>query len=785
MIQRSELLRVLGVLLMLLALLVPASYAQGTEPDRDAPGQVVAQPQPGVDIHSNDGTPPPKYTPEQPMETPEPTEPPEHEFYSFGQILPVIPPASDGTNIGAWQGTLGGGPRQFKEAALAELNAIYPTGENKVDYRLRKAIEYIEKSLEADLWETDLTLTKKGGKVFHRERWAVKTLGKILKEADVDQAIEHLITADEALASIAIYLAKAMASDTGCYDDEGHHDFECRKLLYKIAIAEVEMIKAEEDIGRGKYDRAINHYKKAWHHARVDRYEFYGLVQEMPEDGLFGTWVLVTSTGFEVTFVAAVDDAEFIEDDGALEPGAYVKVTYYVSDGVTYAAEIATKDYYVPRQVIARLKPEADISDVHSDYKALTLGRLLDRVYLLGLEAGTNEQDTVDNMQNDSRIVYAEPNLIGQVPEAGGYEMGAWAGYDPAPALAQYANEHLDLPLARELSTGSGVVVAVLDTGVQLDHPALASQLGAGYDFVDGDTVPADEGNGLDDDGDELVDETVGHGTHVAGIVLLVAPESQIMPLRVLNSDGVGSAFQAAEAIIYATDQGAQVLNLSLGTGVQSQVLQEAVDYARSAGVMIVAAAGNLNNTEPQYPAANEGVIAVAALDEQQLKTSFSNYGSWVDLAAPGESIYSALPADGYGWWSGTSMATPFVSGQIALLQSLAPWLTPAQIEGQMMAKALNLDELNPDYAEQLGAGEPDVAASLGCHWADVEPDATHDILNNTCDDDVDIADVQTVASQWNLPQPPGSVYDNDHDGDVDVVDVQRVANCWGWIRQH
>jgi hypothetical protein len=342
MIQRSELLRVLVILLTLLALLVTASYAQGSQPDRDAPGQVVAQPQPGVDIHSDDGTPPPRYTPE-PMEMSELTEPPQHELYSLGQILPVIPSTSDGTNIGAWQGTPGGGPRQIKEAALAELNAIYPTGENKVDYRLRKAIEYIEKSLDADLWETDLTLTKKGKKVFYRERWAVEKLMEILKEADVDQAIEHLITADQALASIAIGQAEAVALDTGC-DDEGRRDSECRKLLYKIAKAEVEMIKAEEDIRRSKYDRAINHYKNAWNHARVDRYEFYGLVQEMPEDGLFGTWVLVTSTGFEVTFVAAVDDAEFIEDDGALEPGAYVKITYYVSDGVTYAAEIATTD---------------------------------------------------------------------------------------------------------------------------------------------------------------------------------------------------------------------------------------------------------------------------------------------------------------------------------------------------------------------------------------------------------------------------------------------------------
>jgi subtilisin family serine protease len=178
-------------------------------------------------------------------------------------------------------------------------------------------------------------------------------------------------------------------------------------------------------------------------------------------------------------------------------------------------------------------------------------------------------------------------------------------------------------------------------------------------------------------------------------------------------------------------------------------------------------------------------VIAVAALDEQRLKTSFSNYGSWVDLAAPGESIYSTYPMDGYGWWSGTSMAAPFVSGQIALLRSLAPWLTLDQIEGQLMTKARSVDALNPDYAGQLGAGEPDVAASLGCHWADVEPDATHDILNNTCDDDVDIADIQAVAAQWHRPQPPGSVYDNDHDGDVDIVDIQRVASHWGWTRQH
>jgi len=679
---------------------------------------------------------------------------------------------------------------KLKDSAIGIIEGYLGSDDLWLVDQVTEAIEHIEKSLEPDLWETDWSLTRKGKKVFDEEKKAVKELVKILEKASVDQAvkdtaleaIEHLIMADQALASTAIEQAIAKAYDAGCYD-EGNDDAECRKVLRKITRAQEEMAEAEEEIDKGKYDKAIDHYKKAWEQVQDDEHAFYGFVQSMPEDGLIGDWVVMSGAGSEATFVATADDTEFEEDDGPLEVDAYVKVEYYVSDDINYAIEIETKDYYVPDQVVARLQPGVDIGDIHSDYHTWTVDLLTEQVYLLGLEPGSDVLETLAQMENDPRIVYAEPNLLGEAPEADGYEIGAWAGYDPEPCQTQYANEHLDLPLARELSTGSGVVVAVLDTGVQLAHPDLAPHLVVGYDFVDDDTVPADEGNGLDDDEDGLVDEATGHGAHVAGIVLLVAPQSQIMPLRVLNSDGVGSVFHVAEAIIYATDQGAQVLNLSLGTALQSEVLQEAVDYARSAEVMIVAAAGNLNSTEPQYPAADEGVIAVAALDEQQLKTSFSNYGSWIDLAAPGESIYSVYPIDGYGWWSGTSMATPFVSGQIALLRSLAPWLTLAQIEGQLAAKARNLDELDPDYAGQLGAGEPDVAASLGCHWADVEPDATHDLLNNTCDDDVDIADVMAMAVQWGQPQSPGSAYDNDHDGDVDVVDVMRVAGRWSWIR--
>ncbi|MBC8448102.1 MAG: S8 family serine peptidase, partial [Chloroflexi bacterium] len=510
MLHRVRFLKALGILLTLLGLLVGASYAQEPETYHDAPGQAVIHLQPGVDVFDDDdGTRPPTGTPEL-MEMPEPT----------ATGLAIWTPTSVATDTAT----------NLKASAIRFLEEIPEPQDPWLVDRVAKAIEHINKSLQPDLWYTDSSLTKKGKKVFDEEKKAVKELMKVLEKADIDQgvtdaaslAIDGLITADQVLASTAITQTIENATEAGCYDNR-NDDAECQKVLREIARAEEEMDKAKEEIVKDKYDKAIDHYKKAWEHAQDDEHTFYGFVESpMPQDGFIGTW-MVSGKSF-----VATADTKFKEKHGDLEVDAYVKVKYYVSGGISYATQIETKKSHVAGQVIARLKPAADVAGIHNDYNALTLGRLLDRVYLLSLQPGTNEQDTVDNMRNDARIEYAEPNLFGEAPEADGYEMFAWAGYDPAPGMDQYANEHLDLPLARELSTGSGMVVAVLDTGVQLDHPALAPHLVAGYDFIDDDTVPSDEGNGLDDDGDELIDETVGHGTHVAGIVLLVAPQSQI-----------------------------------------------------------------------------------------------------------------------------------------------------------------------------------------------------------------------------------------------------------------
>jgi subtilisin family serine protease len=180
-----------------------------------------------------------------------------------------------------------------------------------------------------------------------------------------------------------------------------------------------------------------------------------------------------------------------------------------------------------------------------------------------------------------------------------------------------------------------------------------------------------------------------------------------------LDSDGMGDAFLVAQAILFAVENGANVINLSLGTTGESDLLEEVVEEAAQSGVLVVAAAGNLGTSQEVYPAANECALAVTSVGPADVRSDFASYGSWVDLAAPGESIYSAFPVDGYAWWSGTSMAAPFVAGQAALLLGYDASLNVFDVADLIGGTAQSLDSANRRGAGLLGAGKIDVAASL------------------------------------------------------------------------
>ncbi|MCH8309921.1 MAG: DUF2341 domain-containing protein [Chloroflexi bacterium] len=282
-----------------------------------------------------------------------------------------------------------------------------------------------------------------------------------------------------------------------------------------------------------------------------------------------------------------------------------------------------------------------------------------------------------------------------------------------AKARQQPALVNVNAAAAHQYSTGAGTLVAVIDTGIT-DNWYLRGKIAPnGYDYVDGDNDPTDVANGLDDNGNGLVDEGWGHGTHVSGIVSLVAPDAQILPIRVQDSDGGGWSFIVAEGIQYAVDHGADVINVSLGFPCKSQVVEWAVDYAFHHRVPVIGSVGNYDVDTVDYPAGVTRAIAVAAVDDNDVKTVFSNYSSRVDIAMPGSAIYSAYGNGMFAWWSGTSQATPMVAGEAALLLQSDATLTPDEIRNLIKQSGKDVTAKNAGKELTMGGGLADTFAAL------------------------------------------------------------------------
>jgi subtilisin family serine protease len=275
--------------------------------------------------------------------------------------------------------------------------------------------------------------------------------------------------------------------------------------------------------------------------------------------------------------------------------------------------------------------------------------------------------DTVDSVTyNRRRSVESVPN-------------------DPGYPIQSASLSALHVESAWNVTRGAGVTIAILDTGVDLDHPDLAAHLVAGRDIVNGDNDPNDD---------------FGHGTLVAGAaaavanngigVTGVAGDASIMPVKVLGASGTGWDDDIAAGITWATDHGADVINLSLGGPGDSAVLDDAVAYAAAHDVVVVGASGNSNTSVPNYPAAIDAVIAVGATDASSTAAWFSGRGWWVDVAAPGINILSTARGTGatYATATGTSLSSPLVSGVVALMRAHNPSATAAQVAATLRATA-------------------------------------------------------------------------------------------------
>lgn len=339
-----------------------------------------------------------------------------------------------------------------------------------------------------------------------------------------------------------------------------------------------------------------------------------------------------------------------------------------VLSGFGFAQTDSSKKF-VPGELLIQIKPgvaKGDVDNLVHAHGGVNAGEI-ENIKVRRIKVPEHALEQVKKaLSNNPNLTFVEENFIAE------------AGYVPNDPKysSQWHLPTIEAPGAWDLTTDAqGVPIAIIDSGVDPTHPDLVGNLIAGYNFI---------GNNTD------TQDVLGHGTAVAGSaaamtdnatgVASVAGNSPIMPLVVLNANDSATYYDIARAINYAADQGVRIMNISIGGTSYSSTLQNAVNYAWDKGAVIIAAAHNYSTDTPYYPAACTNVVAVSATTSSDTLASFSNYGNWIDISAPGTYILTTSRGGGYGNWNGTSFSSPITAGVAALILSANPSLTNVQV---------------------------------------------------------------------------------------------------------
>lgn len=400
-----------------------------------------------------------------------------------------------------------------------------------------------------------------------------------------------------------------------------------------------------------------------------------------------------------------------------------------------------------PQSIIVRFKKtvsEDEKNQIRGQH-GLRKDKEIQQIRVEKLHVDSSRKDLIiDALRNDSKIDFAEPDYIAQ---------GDFIPDDPLYP-SQWALLKINAPQAWDKTRGSSaVIIAVIDGGLDLGHPDFAGKNITGFDFVNNDSDPSDDH---------------GHGTHVTGIIVAninnaigisgISGESNVLKIyKVLDENNFGYYFNIAQAIIQAVEDGAKVINISIVGFSPSTQLQDAINFAKSRGVVVVAAAGNTGSNETVYPAFY--AFAVAATDENDLRATFSTYGAWIDLAAPGVNINSTyLRSKGalYIIMSGTSMASPHVAGGAALLFA-AGATSNIQVEWLLKNGAVDLGEIGPD--QYYGSGRLDLKSSLNLleEQKTPTPSPTATETNTPTATSTSTATATQTATNTSTPVPSGT----------------------------
>lgn len=424
----------------------------------------------------------------------------------------------------------------------------------------------------------------------------------------------------------------------------------------------------------------------------------------------------------------------------------------------------------VPDQVVLELADNGSIDAIMAIVEPLFPGVSVifsvpgEDMYLLGAPDPICEKTLVQTLMALPGVEEAEFNESGENVE--GQTQSFFFASSQTDFQSQYLWPTIKLIDAQTESLGEGIRIAIIDSGLDANHPVFANSVVLpGVDFVNDGAGFSDLGNGLDDDGDGSIDELAGHGTYVAGLIATIAPAAEILPLRAIDSDGHGTAFAVAQALLEAQAQGVDIINLSFGASEDIGVIEPILDALTGNGVLVVVSAGNGGTeTAGSFPAKLAPLCAVAATDVFDIKASFSNSGPFVSVCAPGVGIVSAFPGGGYVAADGTSASAAIVTGTAALIMS------KDACDGDtahltVEATAAPIAKKNPDPNVTLGSGRVDAAAAVDA--VPIPGDYDHDRH-------VDGDDLAFLIGAWGT-----DLGDLSGDGMTDALDLSILIGGW------